>query len=83
MSFIVKSDSTIYSGIEIICRVFVFLPKSLVELNSVLLKVTFGCYKFFGFFKRANYNSNRKFRITFRNHNILNWLQRIDCILKN
>ena len=35
------------------------LPKSLVELNSVLLKVTFGSYKFFGFFKRANYNSNR------------------------
>ncbi len=35
-----------------------FLPKSLVELNSILLKITFGSYKFFGFFKRANYNSN-------------------------
>ncbi len=33
-----------------------FLPKSLVELNSILLKITFGSYKFFGFFKRANYN---------------------------
>ena len=59
MSFIVKSDSTIYCGIEIFYRGFVFLPKSLVELNSILLKVTFGSYKFFGFFKRANYNSNR------------------------
>ncbi len=59
MNFIVKSDSTIYCGIEIFCRGFVFLPKSLVELNSILLKVTFGSYKFFGFFKRANYNSIR------------------------
>jgi hypothetical protein len=41
-------------------QTFAFLPKSLVELNSILLKITFGSYKFFGFFKRANYNSNLK-----------------------
>ena len=36
---------------------YTYLPKSLVELNSILLKITFGSYKFFGFFKRAIYNS--------------------------
>jgi hypothetical protein len=70
MSFIVKSDSTIYCGIEIFCRGFVFLPKSLVELNSILLKITFGSYKFFGFFKRANYNRKLYFWAKFSIHNI-------------
>jgi len=33
MSFIVKSDSTIYCGIEIFYRGFVFLPKSEISIK--------------------------------------------------
>jgi hypothetical protein len=54
--------SPLYNTYSILTNLWVaktldFLPKSLVELNSILLKITFGSYKFFGFFKRATYNS--------------------------
>ena len=55
--FFKKAGDTTYWGRKKQAKTKGYLPESLVDLNSILLKITFGSYKFFGFFKRANYNS--------------------------